>query len=96
MNITVIYYEQGTPKEEIQQTANMVADMMEGHKVIAIPRQFDLLLECSTDQLVMIRSIIDMALVEKMNTLPSVEEVVEEPDTSNWGGKIIDITKYLN
>lgn len=96
MSITVIYYDTGTPKEEIQSAANTVAAVLEGHKVIAIPKQFDLLLNCSTDQLVVIRNIIDMALMEKLNvmntaTLPDIP--AEEAETES---NIIDISKYLS
>ena len=94
MNVTVIYYEQGTPADEIAATAHMVADMLEDHKIIAIPKQFDLLLNCSPDQLIMTRNIIDVALAEKLNSMTPVGDSQQE--NQSWGGKVIDITKYLN
>ena len=59
-----------------------------------IPKQFDLLLNCSLDQLIMTRNIIDVALAEKLNSVTPVGDSQQE--NQSWGGKVIDMTKYLN
>ena len=94
MNVTVIYYEQGTSPDELVATAKMLSDVLEDHKIIAIPKQFDLLLNCSPDQLIMTRNIIDIALAEKLNSVAPVRDSQQE--NQSWGGKVIDMTKYLN
>ena len=97
MNITVVYYDKGTPKEELSSIAQSIVDVVEDTSVIALPKEFDLLLNCSADQLLHIRSIIDAALTFKLQGQTMNQELrpddvsIEDPES-----KIIDITKYLH
>ena len=101
MNITAIYYDNETPKEELIRIANDLSEAMPENRIIAIPKNYDLLLNCTIDQLVSIRTIIDTALAimvspEKVlttpnNVLPTVEETLEKEEN-----KIIKFSDYLS
>ena len=101
MNITAIYYDNETPKEELVKIANELSEALPENRIIAIPKNYDLLLNCTIDQLVSIRTIIDTALAimvspEKVlttpnNVLPTVEETLEKEEN-----KIIKFSDYLS
>ena len=101
MNITAIYYDNETPKEELVKIANELSEALPENRIIAIPKNYDLLLNCTIDQLVSIRTIIDTALAimvspEKVlttpnNVLPTTEETLEKEEN-----KIIKFSDYLS
>lgn len=100
MNVVIMYYDSDTSKETMKCCADTVVDTLEDVKVLVLPKKFDLLLDCSLDQLVHVRSVIDTALSLKFKelqepavSLPSVQQT--EIDRGDCD-KIVDITKYLS
>ena len=97
MNVSIIYYEEGTPVDRIKEVMEQVTPTLveNGYKVLALPKSFDLLLNCSVDQLLSVRALIDMALTTMVNAEKFTGQVSmggqEETDD-----KIIDISKYLS
>lgn len=68
MNISVLYYDNYVIKaEEVKKMyENMKAVLEEETRLLVIPKHYDLLLDCSTDQLLSIRSVIDTAIALKI------------------------------
>ena len=63
--MTILYYDGSKPKEELYEILKGVREVTQD-KVIALPKNFDILLECSLDQLVSVKGIIDTAIALKM------------------------------
>ena len=70
--MTILYYDESQPKEELYKIVKGVGEVTQD-KVIALPKNFDILLDCSLDQLVSVKGIIDTAIALKMK--------LEEPTT---------------
>ena len=91
MNICILYYDDSN-KNDFVSVARSLNDVMEDDntKVIAIPKNYDLLLNCSVDQLVSVRALIDTALSLKIQA--EQQQNTSDTDTN----KIIDIRNYLS
>ena len=63
--MTIIYYDESQPKEELYKIVKGVREVTQD-EVIALPKNFDILLDCSLDQLVSVKGIIDTAIALKM------------------------------
>lgn len=71
--MTVIYYDTIYPKEQMYDMVKQVKEITKD-EVIVLPKNFDILLECSLDQLISVKGILDTAIALKMR--------LEEPDTN--------------
>lgn len=71
--MTILYYDESQPKEELYKIVKGVREVTQD-KVIALPKNFDILLDCSIDQLVSVKGIIDTAITLKLK--------MTEPDTN--------------
>ena len=91
MNICILYYDEYN-KNNFVSVARSLNDVIEDDntKIIAIPKNYDLLLNCSVDQLVSVRALIDTALSLKIQA--EQQQNVSDKDTT----KIIDIRDYLS
>lgn len=63
--MTILYYDESQPKEELYKIVKGVREVTQD-EVIALPKNFDILLDCSLDQLVSVKGIIDTAIALKM------------------------------
>ena len=63
--MTIIYYDESQPKEELYKIVKGVKEVTQD-EVIVLPKNFDILLDCSLDQLVSVKGIIDTAIALKM------------------------------
>ena len=65
-NLTILYYDAKiTSVDKLQKQLSKLQEAL-GTQVIAIPKQFDLMLNCSVDQLVQLKQLIDTALSVKL------------------------------
>lgn len=65
-NLTILYYDAKiTSVDKLQKQLSKLQEAL-GTQVIAIPKQFDLMLNCSVDQLVQLKQLIDAALSIKL------------------------------
>lgn len=65
-NLTILYYDAKiTSVDKLQKQLSKLHEAL-GTQVIAIPKQFDLMLNCSVDQLVQLKQLIDTALSIKL------------------------------
>ena len=72
-DLIVLYYEPFVMKaDQFKQLVENISNVTE-KKVVALPKSFDLLLEASTDQLVMAKSLIEQALAFQMEKPPATE-----------------------
>lgn len=71
--MTILYYDDSKPKEDLYKIVEGVKEVTQD-KIIALPKNFDVLLDCSLDQLVSIKGIIDTAIALKLK--------MTEPDTN--------------
>ena len=71
--MTVLYYDTNTPKEHLGNMVKQIKEITE-EEVIALPKNFDVLLDCSLDQLISVKGIVDTAIALKMQ--------LEEPTTT--------------
>lgn len=84
-NISVIYFDEDTPREDIHQWCKGVKDVLgKDNAVIALPKKFDLMLECSLDQLLQVRAMIDTAIEMKCEMRDQDNEC-EEPLSATSG-----------
>ena len=63
--MTILYYDESQTKEELYKIVKGVREVTQD-EVIALPKNFDILLDCSLDQLVSVKGIIDTAIALKM------------------------------
>ena len=63
--MTILYYDESQPKEELYKIVKGVREVTQD-EVIVLPKNFDILLDCSLDQLVSVKGIIDTAIALKM------------------------------
>ena len=71
--MTILYYDESQSKEELYKIAEGVREVTQD-KVIVLPKNFDILLDCSLDQLVSVKGIIDAAITLKLR--------LQEPDNT--------------
>lgn len=74
--MTVLYYEESQPKEDLYKIVKGVKEITQD-KVIALPKNFDILLDCSLDQLVSVKGIIDTAIALKMKITEPTNGIVQ-------------------
>ena len=98
MNVSVLYYDDNTPKDLVKEAADRVIESLNDTKVLVLPKNFDLLLNCSIDQLVSVRSVLDAALAVKLQESQQFQQelCVKEDISPSTECKIIDITQYLS
>lgn len=70
--MTILYYDNITPKEQLGKIAKQIREITKD-EVIVLPKNFDILLDCSLDQLVSVKGIVDTAIALRMK--------LEEPST---------------
>ena len=71
--MTVLYYDDNTPKEELYKMVSGIKEITKD-EVIVLPKNFDILLDCSLDQLISVKGILDTAITLKLK--------MTEPDTN--------------
>ena len=74
--MTILYYDESQPKEELYKIVKGVREVTQD-KVIALPKNFDILLDCSLDQLVSVKGIIDTAIALKMKMTEPTNGIVQ-------------------
>lgn len=74
--MTILYYDESQPKEELGKIVKGVREVTQD-KVIALPKNFDILLNCSLDQLVSVKGIIDTAIALKMKMTEPTTDIVQ-------------------
>ena len=88
-NISIIYFDENTPKEDIHKWRKGVKDVLgKDNAVIALPKNFDVLLECSIDQLLQVRAMIDTTLEIKFKDEQPIDDAYMMPNFQK--------TKYQN
>ena len=91
--VTILYYEDRASIEEMKAIADQLADITEG-KVIVLPKNYDVLFDCSLSQLISVKAIIDAAIGTKLQMVdPSLIKV--EVDGKDEQSKIINIEDYI-
>ena len=90
----ILYYEPEvqTPDELID-TVQTLRDTTKD-QVIVMPKNYDVLLNCSIDQLISVRTIIDTAItmiISKDTSLPTTEEITNTSESN-----IIKFSDYLS
>lgn len=63
--MTILYYDNTHPKEQLYDITKKMREVTKD-EVIVLPKNFDILLDCSLDQLVSVKGIIDTAIALKM------------------------------
>lgn len=67
MNVAIVYYQKGEQYENtIELAKNIKAVIGDDCKVICMPKDYDVMLNCSVDQLVTTRNIIEEAIIQKL------------------------------
>ena len=74
--MTILYYDEIKPKEELYKILEGVREVTQD-KVIALPKNFDILLDCSLDQLVSVKNIVDTAIALKMKMAEPTNGIVQ-------------------
>lgn len=65
MKITILYFDDAEPSQ-INDSVAAIKSVVD-NDVIALPKNFDVMLDCSLDQLVNVRAIIDTAIQVKIS-----------------------------
>ena len=73
--MTILYYD-SKPKEDLYYIVKGIREITQD-EVIALPKNFDILLDCSLDQLVSIKVIIDTAIALKMKMTEPTNGIVQ-------------------
>lgn len=73
--MTILYYD-SKPKEDLYYIVKGIREITQD-EVIALPKNFDILLDCSLDQLVSIKGIIDTAIALKMKMTEPTNGIVQ-------------------
>lgn len=74
--MTILYYDESQSVEELQKIAEGVREVTQDN-VIVLPKNFDILLDCSFDQLVSVRGIIDAAIALKADVTEPANGIVQ-------------------
>ena len=92
MELTICYYDREAKRDELLKVGQAVQQVA-GGQVLMIPKDYDLLLDCSLDQLVSLKAILDTAIGMKFNEQLAAQGVnISPPPTDN----IINIQDYLS
>ena len=73
--MTILYYDESQPREELYKIVKSVREVTQD-KVIVLPKNFDILLDCSLDQLISTKGIIDAAIALKMKMAEPINEIL--------------------
>ena len=73
--MTILYYD-SKPKEDLYYIVKGIREITQD-EVIALPKNFDILLDCSLDQIVSIKGIIDTAIALKMKMTEPTNGIVQ-------------------
>ena len=74
--MTILYYDDLKPKEELYKIVKGVREVTQD-EVIVLPKNFDILLDCSLDQLISVKGIIDTAIALKMKMTEPTNGIVQ-------------------
>ena len=74
--MTILYYDDTKPKEELYKIIKGIKEVTQD-EVIVLPKNFDILLDCSLDQLVSVKGIIDTAIALKMKMTEPTNGIVQ-------------------
>lgn len=74
--MTILYYDESRSIEELQKIAEGVREVTQDN-VIVLPKNFDILLDCSLDQLVLVKRIIDAAIALKTDMTEPTNGIVQ-------------------
>ena len=74
--MTILYYDKSQPKEELFRIVKGVKEVTQD-EVIALPKNFDILLDCSLDQLVSVKGIIDTAIALKTEMTELTTDIIQ-------------------
>ena len=77
MKITVLYFDETEGPTQVDEAVAAIKSVVD-NDVIALPKNFDVMLDCSLDQLVNVRAIIDTAIQVKISK--------EHPEATYDGG----------
>lgn len=83
--MTILYYDERTPKKELYDIAEQLRKVV-GKEILVLPKNFDILLDCSIDQLIQVRAMLDVTIQQKIE---------QESDAQNTY-TITKDGKYLN
>lgn len=72
--MTILYYDELKPKKELYDIVKQIREIVKD-EVLVLPKNFDILLDCSLDQLISTKGILDTAITMKMK--------MEEPTTGD-------------
>ena len=74
--MTILYYDDTHSKEQLYDIVKNIREVTKG-EVIVLPKNFDILLDCSLDQLVSVKGVIDTAVALKMKLTEPTNGVVQ-------------------
>lgn len=74
--MTILYYDESRSIEELQKIAEGVREVTQDN-VIVLPKNFDILLDCSLDQLISVKGIIDTAIALKTDMTEPTNSIVQ-------------------
>ena len=63
--MTILYYDDTTPKKELYNITKQIKNITKD-EVLVLPKNFDILLDCSLDQLISVKGILDTAIALKV------------------------------
>lgn len=63
--MTILYYDELKPKKELYDIVKQIRKIVKD-EVLVLPKNFDILLDCSLDQLISTKGILDTAITMKM------------------------------
>ena len=69
--MTILYYDDMKP-DELRKIVERIKPVV-GNDILVLPKNFDILLDCSLDQLVSVKGVVDTAIALKMK--------LQDPDT---------------
>ena len=74
--MTILYYDESQSIGELQKIAESVREVTQD-EVIVLPKNFDILLDCSLDQLVSVKGIIDAAIALKADVIEPIDGILQ-------------------
>ena len=89
MQVTICYYDTDTRRDTMLEVGKSI-QMLTGGQVLMIPKNYDLLLDCSVDQLLSLKAILDTAIGMKLNA-----QMVGQSENPADPNNIINIEDYF-
>jgi hypothetical protein len=74
--MTIIYYDETKSKEEMYEIVQQVKEIVKD-EVICMPKNFDILLDCSLDQLISVKGVLDTAISMKIQMESPATEYIQ-------------------